>query len=391
MMHAMIGFGTLAVLVLAGLAGPLLATSPRWFVPSVIGEILAGVLVGPRVFSAVDPTQATVSFLGEIGFAMLMLTVGMHLPLRDRRLAGSLRSGAIAAGAVTALSVPAGLLAAALTGSSHAAVYAVVLASGSAAVLLPAIQEAGVAGPLVLRVIAQTTIADVLTIVSVPIVLQPERVGHAVLGAALVALAAGLLFCAARAARPHRWVHLVRTRSKRRHWALDLRMSLLILFFLAWIAQRGGTSILVAGFGAGVTVALLGGPKRLSTQVRGIADGFFIPLYFVVLGARLDLGGLFGNASLLALAVVLAVLNVLIRLLAARLVKMPAAGALAATAQLGVPAAVASLGLSAHVLSALTATAIVASALISLAVSTVGVQLLIKAEARSAPAPRASA
>ena len=51
-----------------------------------------------------------------------------------------------------------------------------------------------------------------------------------------------------------------------------------------------------------MTVALIGGPKRLSTQVRGVADGFFVPLYFVVLGARLDLGGLFGNAAMLALA-----------------------------------------------------------------------------------------
>src|SRR5205085_11757232 len=62
-------------------------------------------------------------------------------------------------------------------------------------------------------------------------------------------------------------------RSKQRRWALDLRLSLLVLFTLAWIAQRSGTSILIAGFGAGVAVAVLGGPKRLSTQVRGVAEG----------------------------------------------------------------------------------------------------------------------
>jgi Kef-type K+ transport system membrane component KefB len=134
-------------------------------------------------------------------------------------------------------------------------------------------------------------------------------------------------------------------------------------------------------------VALIGGPKRLSTQMRGIADGFFIPLYFVVLGARLDLGGELSHSSLIALVVVLAALNVAIHLLAGALLRRPVAGALAATAQLGVPAAVASLGLSEHLLSASTATAIVASALVSLAVCTLGVELLARPGPAAASAP----
>jgi Kef-type K+ transport system membrane component KefB len=380
MMRSVIGFGTLAVVVLAGLAGPLLGLSRRWFVPVVAGEILAGVLAGPQVSSAIDPSAPALAFLGEVGFAMLMLTVGMHLPLRDRRVAGSLRGGALAAAIVAVLAVPGGLLAAALAGGGHAAVYAAVLASGSAAVLLPALQEAGVAGPVALRVMAQVTIADVLTIVSIPVVLQPGRAWHAVLGAALVAAAAATLLTLARALAARDHIEAIRHRSKNRHWALDLRLSLAILFFLAWLAQRGGTSILIAGFGAGVMVAMLGGPKRLSTQVRGVADGFFVPLYFVVLGANLDLAGLFGSASMLALAWALTILNVASRLLAAAILRMPVAAALSASAQLGVPAGVASLGLAEHVLSPVAATAIVASALLSLAVSTVGVDLLIAAE-----------
>jgi Kef-type K+ transport system membrane component KefB len=183
----------------------------------------------------------------------------------------------------------------------------------------------------------------------------------------------------------HAWVHHVRQLSKQRHWALDLRLSLLVLFVLAWIAQKGGTSILIAGFAAGVMVALVGGPKRLSTQVRGIADGFFVPLYFVVLGAQLDLAGLVRHPSMLALVGALALLNVAIHLAATLLAHRPPAGALAATAQLGVPAAVASLGLAEHLISPIVATAIVVSALVSLAVCTVGVGMLERAGAGPAP------
>jgi Kef-type K+ transport system membrane component KefB len=382
-----VSFGTLVLIVLAGLGGPLLGVATRRFIPVVVGEILAGILVGPAVLDAVHPADATISLLGEVGFAMLMLTVGMHLPLRDRRLASATRKGGLLAGIVCVLAVPAGLLAALVAGSGHAAVYAVVLASGSAAVLLPAVEETGLAGAEVLTVMAQVTIADVITILAVPVVLQPGHVGHVALGGLLVAAAAVVLFGVARLLAGHEWLHRVRRLSKQRRWALDLRLSLLVLFLLAWIAQQGGTSILIAGFAAGVMVALIGGPKRLSTQVRGVADGFFVPLYFVVLGAQLDLAGLVRHPSMLALAGALALLNVAIHALAALLGRRSLAAALTASAQLGVPAAVASLGLAEHLLSAVVATAIVASALVSLVVCTVGVEMLARAGTETAQPP----
>jgi Kef-type K+ transport system membrane component KefB len=385
-----VSFGDLLVIVLAGLGGPLLALGRRLFVPVMIGEIAAGVLVGRTGLGAVHPANATVAFLGGVGFAMLMFTAGMHLPLRDRRLFASLRRGALLAAIVGLLAVPGGIAAAALAGTAHAAVYAVVLASGSAAVLLPAFQETGAGGRSVLAVMAQVTIADVVTIVSVPIVLQPGRIAHVLLGGALVALAVALLLGAARLLAGHEWVARVRARSKQRHWALDLRLALLVLFLLAWIAQESGTSVLIAGFGAGITVALVGGPKRLSTQIRGVADGFFVPLYFVILGAQLDLGGLLERPRMIALAVALAALNVLIHLAAAAIARLPAGAGLAASAQLGVPAAVASLGLADHVLSSEVATAIVAASIVSLGVCTLGVELLLAREGSLATARAAA-
>lgn len=369
-------FGTLVVIALAGLCGPLVPVLARRFVPSMLGEILGGILVGPAVLGVVHPSQPTISFLAEVGFAMLMFTVGLHLPLRESRLVSSVRGGAVLAGIVCALSVPAALLAANLTGTGHAAIYAVVLASGSAAVLLPAIREGRLEGRGVLVVAVQVTALDVLTIVSVPIVLQPSRAGRAALWALIILCAAALALAAVLAIERSRLrgpVRRVRALSKRREWALDLRVSLVVLFALAWLAQRGGTSVLIAGFAAGVMVAALGGPKRLSTQVRGIGEGFFVPLYFVVLGARLDLSGLGRHPSMLALAVTLVLLNVLIRLSATALTGRSPSLAFAATAQLGVPAAVASLGLAKHLISPELATAVVCSALLSLLLCTLGV------------------
>ena len=104
----------------------------------------------------------------------------------------------------------------------------------------------------------------------------------------------------------------VRKLSRRYEWALDLRLSLLILATLAYVAERSSTSILVAGFATGLVVAAVGEPRRLTRQVRGIAHGFFIPLFFVTLGARLDVRGLD-----VALAVVLVVAATAIHLVVA--------------------------------------------------------------------------
>jgi Kef-type K+ transport system membrane component KefB len=380
-----VSFETLLVIVLAGLGGPLLGVAGRRFVPVVIGEIAAGVIVGRTGLGAVNPSDPTISFLGEVGFAMLMLTVGMHLPLRSSRLSASLRSGAILAVIVGLLAVPAGFAAAAVAGTSHVGIYAVLLSSGSAAVLLPAFEETGATGSDAMAVMAQVTIADVVTILSVPIVLQPGRTLHAVLGSVLVAVTVLLLLGVARLLAGHPWVRQVRRRSKQRHWALDLRLSLFVLFLLAWIAQKSGTSVLIAGFGAGLMVALIGGPKRLSTQMRGIADGFFIPLYFVVLGTRLDLHGLIHDPAMLALAGALAGLNVLIHLAAVTVARRPLSAGLAASAQLGVPAAIATLGLAEGVLSSAVATAIIAAAIVSLGVCTLGVERLVPHEVEITP------
>jgi Kef-type K+ transport system membrane component KefB len=378
-------FGDLALIVAAGLAGPLLAAGRRTFVPVVVGEILAGVFLGRTGLDLIHADNPTLSFLADAGFAMLMLTVGMNVPLRDGRLRHALGRGALAAG-VAAIAAPlGGLIVAELTGTGHVAVYAVLLASGSAAIVLTTLQERKLDGPGVLVVIAQVTVADVGAILAVPLVLQPSRAGDAALGALVIAACALIVFFAGRALRPRTWVHRLRQSSKQRGWALDLRLSLAVLFALAWIAQKTGTSVLLGGFGMGLVVAAIGGPKRLSAQVRGIAEGFFVPLFFVVLGARLDVTALLDHPRLLLVSAALIVLNVVIHGLAALVTRQPLSAGLIATTQLGVPAAVVQIGLQQHVITPALGAAVTLAALATLGLCALGTDLLAR---RSEPPTR---
>ena len=296
-------FGVLALISLAGLAGPLLASGKRGLIPVAVGELVAGVVIGLSGFRWLDPAQPTTAFFAQVGFAMLMFAVGMSVPLRQPGLLSGLRRGGLAAVIAALLAVPFGIAVARATGTHHAAIYALLLASGSAAILLPALEEHRLLeDPRALTVIAQVALADIAAIVALPLVLQPSRALNAALGGVLVAVCVLLLFGLTRLLNPRPWVQQVRRWSKKRGWALDLRLSLLVLFGLAWVAERGGTSVLIAGFSVGLLVAAIGGPKRLSRQVAGVAQGFMVPLFFVVLGARIDLRALGQHPSLIALA-----------------------------------------------------------------------------------------
>lgn len=380
-------FGVLTVIMLAGLAGPLLGAGGRLFVPVVVGELLAGLVLGGSGFGWLHPDQATTAFLADIGFAMLMFAAGMHVPLRDPALVPRIRRGALAVLVTTSLAVAAGVAAARVAHVGHPGIYAVVLGSGSAAVLVPCLEEFGLLNDATALVVAaQVAIADVASIVAVPLVLRPGRAADALLGIALVTIAALALFLALRLLHGRAWVQRLRKRSKKHEWALDLRLSLLVIFGLSWVAVRTDASILIAGFAVGLVAAANGGPKRLSRQVTGIGQGFFVPLFFVVLGASIDVRALVHRHSLLELTFVLVVLDVAIHLVGALVTRQPPVAGLAATIQLGVPAAVVSLGLQEKVISAGTGAAIMGLGLATIAISTTGVALIARRRARGLPA-----
>jgi Kef-type K+ transport system membrane component KefB len=223
-----------------------------------------------------------------------------------------------------------------------------------------------------LLAMAWATVADVATIVAVPLVLNPSKALRAGLGALAVAAGAVVVLVLARLLERSPSVQALRGDSGRKLWALDLRVALAALFALCALAQLVGTSILIAGFAAGLIVAFEGGPQRLSDQVSGVAGGFLVPVFFVVLGASLFVRALVQSAHDIELAGALIVGMIAVHVVAAKLIRAPTWTGLIVTAQLGVPAAVVKLGLSQGLLRGGQGAAIILGALVSLGVCATG-------------------
>ncbi|MGZ4806622.1 MAG: cation:proton antiporter [Ilumatobacteraceae bacterium] len=369
-------FAALALVMAAGLVGPLLASAHRFAPPVIVGEIAAGVVIGTSGLGWVDPADPLLNGLANIGFALLMFVVGTHLPVRDRLLRSALAGGAAVAATVAALAAGVGWLLAPVVGLHRPAVLAVVLATSSGAVALPILQGCGRSDRPTLVAMAWIAIADVVTVLALPLVLATGGLVRVVSGGALVVAAGGALLVLAKLARGRSWVQQMRTLSRDRGWGLDLRVSLLALFTCAWLATRFGTSILLAGFAVGTVVALLGEPRRVAQQLVGIGEGFAIPVFFVHLGTQIDLGALLQSPRALALAGAVAVAAVAIHVTAALVWRLPLGMGLTASAQLGVPAAVVSIGLATDQLTPAQGAAMMAALLVSLGACAAGGVLL---------------
>lgn len=135
-------------------------------------------------------------------------------------------------------------------------------------------------------------------------------------------------------------------------------------------------------------------PAQSELQLSGIAEGFFVPAFFVLLGAELDFRVLASDPRAIMLAVVMGAAAIAIHVGAALLAAPTprAAFGLAASAQLGLPAAAASPGLSTGHLSAALAAAVVAAGCITVLPASLGTRrladsLLAETSAAKAPAP----
>ena len=363
-------FATLALIGAAALLGPLLAVPASWRIPVVTGELIAGLVLGVTGFGWLDASDATFTLLADIGFALVMFVAGTHVPVRDPVLRGSLLPGAARAAIVGVVAAGLGVGLAAVFDTGHAALYAVLMASSSAALILPIIDAQQLSGPTISRLIPQVAIADTACIVALPLVLDRNRVGPAALGAVAVAGGALILFVALRALERSGLRRRAHRLSERRGFALELRISLVVLFALAAVATSTHVSIMLAGFAAGLAVAAVGEPRRLARQVFALTEGFLGPLFFVWLGASLPVRDLGAHPGLIALGVLLGV-GAIAAHTVLRLRGQPLALGTLAAAQLGVPVAAATLATQQNLLTPGEAPALLLGALITIAAATV--------------------
>ncbi|HVH65934.1 MAG TPA: cation:proton antiporter [Candidatus Acidoferrum sp.] len=384
-------FSSLLLVVLAGLLGPLLAAGRRPRVPVLVGELAGGAILGRTGFHLVDPSGQPLVAFSTLGFAMLMLQAGTEVDLASPQLRRGARRGLAAFVLTLVLSIPAGLAIGSAIGSRHALLFVVLLAGGSAAVAFPTIVEQRLTdSAAVTMVIAWITLADAVTALVMPLtIVGAAKIPAALFGDLLIVLATVAIIVGGRRLLRSSIADEAERESKQRRWALRLRLSVLMLLALGTISERTGASLLIAGFAAGIVLREFRQPHRLQLELTGLASGFFVPVFFVLLGATLDLSGLIHTPAAIGLALAMATAATLVHLVASIVAGRQArlASGLLASAQLGLPAAAAALGLVSGALTPPIAAALVAGGLLTLIPATAGAILLRRGEVATPDRP----
>lgn len=280
--------GTLVIIGMAAFLLPPVAA--RIMVPAVVVEILFGVLAGP-VLGLVE-TNELLDQIGELGLLMLMFLAGFEIDFAALRRGG-------ARPIVQALVVFGGTLGLSFLATwvlDLSIFYGPVLATTSAALVLPSMRSVGITGQSIGQaILVAAVVADLVTLLLVAEITIWARDGWGIEligGPALLVLVVLTL----RVLKLLVWWHPQRASRVFEEDDPDemgLRGALALLLVLVGVSTALGVEPILGAFLAGGVFALLFQPPTgLRRQLSGISWGFLIPVFFINVGLRFDVAAL---------------------------------------------------------------------------------------------------
>jgi len=268
--------------------------------PTLIGEILAGVIVGPSVIGIVEPGEVLEAF-AEIGVVLLLFWAGLESRLSEMRQVGK---AALSVG-LLGLAIPfaGGLgVALALGESSETALFiAAALMATSAGITTAVMKELGVLGTRASRTILGAAIVDdilALILLSVAVGVAAEGGINVVdtLVVSGIAVAFVLFIGLGGTQTLQRAPHLMEAP---RFAESPLLPAVLLCLGLAALSAQIGLAAIVGAFLAGMIVAETKEQNDVESEIAPLY-AFFPPFFFVFIGANVDLGEL-ANAEALGI------------------------------------------------------------------------------------------
>ena len=290
-------FAIAAAVALAPLLSELLR---RWRVPSVLFELLLGILIGPEVLHWAH-LGTFVTGLSVLGLCFLFFMAGYEIDFA--KLAGHpLHRGVVgwSVSLVLGLGVGVVLLISGFVISSL--LVGLALTTTTLGTLLPMLRDRDMLeSPFGKFLVAAGTAGEFGPVVAVTVLLgaaSPET--ELILLLSFVVLAVGIAYLASRA-QPPRVVETLQ-RHLGTSTQLPVRMVLLLITGLVLVASSLSLEVLLGAFAAGLIVRIAFSHEQaeaMQPRLESIGFGFLIPVFFVVSGMEFHVRALFDDVSTL--------------------------------------------------------------------------------------------
>lgn len=391
-------FAPLLIVFLLAFAVPMvLARFKKLSLPIVVGELIAGIVIGRSGFGWVHHADPVLELLAEFGFVFLMFLSGMEIDFSSLGLLngngngnGSQKKkwGPVQLGMTSFLVT---LVLSAIIGFAfyrfelvkNPWMMALILSTTSLGVVVPVLKEKGISsGSYGQSILVAGLIADFATMFLITVLV-------AVLskGLTLDILLIGVLFVAFflfyrfgdfffnRMGVVRRTINELSGATAQ----IKVRAAFTIMLVFVALSESIGTEVILGAFLAGAIISLLKRPEDsdLEHQLNSIGFGFFIPIFFIMVGVDFNLSALAGSPQAMLLAVMLVLAALLVKLLPAMFFKLAyswreafGAGAIL-SARLSLIIAASAIGLRLGIISEGVNSAIVLVSLITVSVAPV--------------------
>ena len=311
---------SLFLVILFALIVPLLMAKLRVnAVPTAIAEIIVGILLGASGFNVVGVTH-DLSFLSNLGVILLIFLSGMEIDFnllkphqgkkKNKQAVNPMR---IAVGSFLSISVVAVFLGWLLKWFglfNDVALAAIIFMTIALGVVIATLKEKDI----LRRPIGQTILLTAVLGEVIPLMLL--TIYAAVNGGNTKQLwLIILLFMAAivllwRSKRLYLWFNDVTKNTTQ----LDIRLAFFLIFALVTVAEKVGVENILGAFLAGIVMKLLEPSHETKDKLTSIGYGFFIPIFFIMTGVKLNLRSLLAHPRSLTLLPVLVVFLLIAKL-----------------------------------------------------------------------------
>ncbi len=331
-------FLVLLLITALALIVPILASRlRRFYVPIVVGEIVAGIIIGQSGLNLVEPSQ-TLTFLAEFGFAYLMFLSGLEVDF-ELVLSGSTYSSDKSfwkRPLTIALTLLLGTLSLALFFSwllslsglvESPVLIGLILSTTSLGIVVPVLKERDLLGlEYGQYILVASSVADFITLLLLTIVIAIRSQGLT-LDLLLIPALLTIFAVAVRGMRRVSELGFLQTFLNELSSATaQIRVRAAFALMVAWVvlAEALGVELILGAFLAGVIAGLLDDQEgeNARDKLDAVGYGFFIPIFFIMVGVEFNLRAIIESPQALLLVPLLVAIAYIVKVIPALLMRM---------------------------------------------------------------------
>lgn len=263
---------------------------PNKIIPETVFLLIVGMLLGPNVANIIQTGDA-LSLLSDLGLGFLFLLAGYEIDVAE--LSGKGGRAALATWFVTfflalAVSVPVGIYTNDLLGGIAIAITLTTTAFGT---LVPILKDRGLTDSAIGKMIVQYGVwGELCPVLAIALLLSTRAKWLTiVLLLSFVAIAVASALLSKRLQREGTIFRRMLKKYAETNAQLTVRSTIFLLITLVTISAVFELDIVLGSFAAGFVLRAIlpQGDASLEHKLNGIAYGFFIPLFFIISGAKI--------------------------------------------------------------------------------------------------------